>query len=526
LEPQDEYQARIKITLLSRFETTAEGVQRILELADRFRESELVVATALGCIYTMRPQMELPATVLARLHSQTTDFFERFPESEILRRVDVGDPEQFVQNISQQIAAESGQLREVVRRVGVGEVPYGVLASASNKLYAITLAIRAGGPLLGVPNAPALMEADLLDARTALNKTVLVESSALSVLAGITSFWDVVAKSFHRLVASDLAVFDAVASRDEASLRPTLSLGLDSETGKVRAFEISEQDAQRLASQTEWIAATMLTLEQEACRQLPHFPEAPIHRFGAWASALELAVQKGYPLYSDDLVLRMFTRQLGGHAFGTFAIARVLTEMGRIGKEQLNAVEDALMLQLVVDLPDAYDRIERLAAEAGWRPGPATVAAARPALWSEPARGIQFFTRIFERVFNEAREQLANWVYAAMISGSFLKSVAAGPFIAQLLLTAITSSNSSTDLVPELVTAARRAAQRLGSADPLPLAARQLISVAETTMPAAAAAQYTIGVFEQLDEADRLIVMRIVSDPDQRERAETNRTGA
>jgi hypothetical protein len=113
-----------------------------------------------------------------------------------------------------------------------------------------------------------------------------------------------------------------------------------------------------------------------------------------------------------------------------------------------------------------------------------------------------------------------------MISGSFLKSVAAGPFIAQLLLTAITSSNSSTDLVPELVTAARRAAQRLGSADPLPLAARQLISVAETTMPAAAAAQYTIGVFEQLDEADRLIVMRIVSDPDQRERAETNRTGA
>ncbi len=39
----------------------------------------------------------------------------------------------------------------------------------------------------------------------------------------------------------------------------------------------------------------------------------------------------------------------------------------------------------------------------------------------------------------------------------------------------------------------------------------------------AKSAQY---VFEQLDNADRLIVMRILSDADQRERAETNATGA
>ncbi len=515
LEPLDEYQARIKIRLLSRYDPSPKTVDQILELADRFRESEILVGSALTSIFTMRPEFELPAPVLARLHSQTAEFFERFPESEILRRVQFEAPEQVLEALAQQLTAGRQQLESIAAEVQRGRVPYGAAASATGNLYTTILINRGIGPLVGVPVAPSLLAADIDAAKQSLDQTVVLDLSTLSVAVGSPTLWSVVRSSFHRIVLSDLAVFDAVAARDAASLRSPLALTVD-ESGQPHAVEISTDEAERLAADTAWIADRALELDQSAVRELSLFPQWDLERAGAWASAVELASERALPLLSDDLVLRQLARAKGVAAFGTYALARVLREAGRIDDATAKAFDGLFFERAVVDLPTAREWIETSAATNNWRSSPSLLAAARPAMWTDASAAIGFFASIFQRVHREAPEQLSSWAFAAMLGGSFLPGVAARSFIADLLLAAILAAGSASSQVGSLVVAAREAARRLGAGDPLEPTAAKLLNLAAAELTPASAAQFTISVFAALDEADRIAVMRVVADPTQR----------
>jgi 5'-methylthioadenosine/S-adenosylhomocysteine nucleosidase len=517
LEPLDEYQARIKIRLVSLFQPNVDGVQQILELADRFRESEVLVGAALMSIYTMRPQSELPPPLLAKLHTQTAQFFDRFPESTILRRVQFETPEQLLEQLAGQLAAGRDQLENLVTQVQSGRLPYGAVSALTGKLYAFVLATRGAGPLVGVPNASELLDAELSVAKQALGGTVVAETSVLSILVGSSDFWSIIRPAFHRILVTDSAVADAVAARDEAGLRSTLSLTVDPDSGRARPVEISPDEAERLASDTAWMAERALELEQGAVRELKLFPDWEMERFGAWASAVELAATRGHPLYSDDLILRQIAREHRVPAFGTYALAQALSQTGRLDEESLRQFDALLFDRFVVDLPRARELIEQKGMDTVWRSTAALAAVARPPLWADAVTSIQFFASLFQRIHREAPQELANWVHAAMMGGSFLPGIAARSFIAELLLTAILAAGSGAEQVPRLVEAARHAARRLGADDPLEPTAARFLSLAAAEMHAAAAAQFTMSVFAPLEEADRVAVMRVVADPAQRQ---------
>jgi hypothetical protein len=511
-EPADEYQARIKINLISRFEKSVEGIQQILELADRFRESEILVGSALGAIYTLRPQPALPAPLLAKLHTRTAEFFSQFPESRVLRQVKFDRPEEILSILGSQLASGRERLDDVTSQIQAGQIPYGMAATSVGKPYTAVLHGRMAGPLIGVPTEPTLAAVDLETASRAIGHEIVADISPLTVLVGRPELWRSVVSKFERIYIPDLAVADAVVSRDEAALRSTLMVTLDPGASNPRLVEIAPEVAERYAEESTWIADRALELEQAQVHDLSLFPDLDIERFGAWISAIELGKSRGLALYSDDLLVRLLARDRGVDSFGTFALARALQQLAVIDSAAVSSFDAALFDRFVVDLPSARDLIERAADRNGWSAGPATVAAGRPAVWSDASDAIRLFASLFRRIHAEAPNHLPFWLQVAAAGGSFLPPAAVSAFIGELLVTAILAANSNADSVSKLVEAGRSASAAFNSNDPLPFAAETLMRTASLEMSPPEAARFVASIFEPLSEEDKILIGRIIAD--------------
>src|SRR5439155_4178942 len=138
---------------------------------------------------------------------------ERFPESTILRRVQFETPEQLLEQVAGELSAGRDQVQNLVTQVQAGRLPYGAVAALTGKLYAFVLASRGAGPLIGVPNASDLLDAELSVAKQAVGGTVVIDASVLSVLVGPPDFWRIVRPAFHRMLVTDSSLVDVVAAR-------------------------------------------------------------------------------------------------------------------------------------------------------------------------------------------------------------------------------------------------------------------------------------------------------------------------
>jgi nucleoside phosphorylase/tetratricopeptide (TPR) repeat protein len=511
LEPIDEYQARIKIELLQEFHTGSHAVAAILELAERFDTSEEFLAASLFAILNMRPQPVLAPPLLSQVQRAFAEFVERFPNSTIIRALPTDNVDRMVETIRGTLELGDEQRRTLAEEATHGRMPFGLLAAALGRPYALTLLDRGPATLVAHQVDPSLEAAERSIVQSATSKAIVLDTSALSVAALIPTLWDRVRSTFHELVMSDLAVSDVLAARRLAQLETTAFMGLNPADGRLQITERSPEDAAEAKARAQWMAEATLDVRQVQVTAVRRFPQADMGRMGNWLGSLELAEDTQWALYADDVALRSVAREIGIPAFDTVALLSYLVDAGLIDSGEQGAMWRQLVRGHVVDLPDIYDTLTQVAAADGWTSPSVLSTLGRPAFWVDPSRAVAVLRAAVSGTAIAAPPQLAQLVYAAG-AGGLQAAPASGRerFLADLVLLACEPVPVPATRLPEILDAVRLAARTHGASDPLPATVVNLIERLRGGLQASDVARYAIGFFGALGAGDRMTVMRLV----------------
>lgn len=507
----DEAHGRLLVGLQSEFDPGQESVQAILEILERFPDSELLWGIGLGSIYTMQATDPLSPSLQSHLNQITEAFFNRYPDSKVLRRITFATVEESLSKMRGILEPGFDELRDMARQVSIGQLPYGAFASMRHRSYALALASRDVGCIVArLPN-PTFDEASLRAAVDSLDKSVVADTSALIVSAAIKGSWQLLLGAFHRILVTDSAVRDAIWAERDASAKSTLSIGLDPNTREARPYSVPEEDSQKVRDQITELAKRMRSLEQVACQSLPLFPGIEeIERHLPWLSPLQVAGENRLALWSDDAAARGLAQQLGISAFGTYDLALALAQSSRLNEAELREWKRSLLNGLIVDLPLDRDLIVEVAREHAWLPSPVSVAISRAGIWSDHASAFTLFESIFRSVFVEAPAQLPHWLQVSILGGAQRLASGVTELAGLLLALSINSTEFDPAAVPELVTAAADAAHQFNAGDPLATAVERIQATAQETIGMAGAAQFVSTVFSKLPEERRGIVCEIL----------------
>ena len=508
--PPDDMHASLLVSLQAEFDPGPASVEAILEIAERFPDSEKLCGLALGLIYTMRATSPLSLPLQSRLSQVTEKFFDRYPQSQILKRISFATVEESLSRIRALLEPGLDQLKELARQVNVGQLPYGAFASIRNRSYALALASRDIGCIVARIPDPAWDAASVIAAKNALNRTIVADTAALTVSVAIAGSWTKLLGAFHRILVTDSAVRDAVWAEKEASGRSTLKIGLDPETREVRAYSLTAEQAEKLHEELGELVRRMHQLTQVASNDLTHFPGIEAGRNLAWLSPIEAAAKHRYSLWSDDACVRGLADQLGIPSFGTYDLAVAMCQEGKLDDAVLGSWKKAMLEGLVVDLPFDEDFIIEIARQNEWLPGPVSVALSRPSIWASQEVAVKLFDAIFTRVHYEASAQLPHWLAVSIFGGGRRTAAGVDELAGLLLALAIDVAKFDQAAVPDLVMAATATSGRLGGGDPLRAAVGRILVTAQEIVGMAGAAQFVVSLFASLAEERRRVVRELV----------------
>jgi tetratricopeptide (TPR) repeat protein len=228
LEPRNERDALLTVTLYGQGPRSPDAVRTVLRVAERYKESEQVSAAAFMTVIEMSRDMELPGNILGQLRTLTSEFFERFPQSSALVRVEFDDPQTFAERLEEFLAPGVKEYEETLNKVVAGSLPYGFLAAFAGRTYAEALIMRAAGflPVAAADESIAALEREA--ASTALGRSVVAETSALVVLellSGLES--NRLLAEFDRILVPTRVLDDAVEASGSLGLRSTGTMSWD-----------------------------------------------------------------------------------------------------------------------------------------------------------------------------------------------------------------------------------------------------------------------------------------------------------
>jgi len=510
LRAEDETQARLWIDLHRRFDRAPATVLRILDIAEGYQDSEQLVAEALMGIYTMGDAVELSEEAVSRLHAATFDFTDRFPESTIFNLIRADTVVGLVEQMRAHLSPGSEQFRTLVEQVWNGQLPYGFLSSFTGRPYVEALVRRAAGCL------PAHDEASMVDetdaATAALDTRVVTDACALNVLSYVPAIWPDIRAAFMAVVVPRATILDAVAGREALSLRSTMTLGWDPATDSPHVFEITYEEASALFERAAWIAREALTLEVADGLRWQHLAEIDEERSGPWLAPVELAIQEGAPLYSDDIALRSLARSLGVRTFGTVALLKALVDAGRYLSEDIDELQIEFAQGFVVDLPLSDDAIRAIGDREEWRPGSLSFMTARPQFWKHPTEGLNRFLSLYRRAKDANPGTAPSWVYAASsgVGRAMSPTSSAGAVGELLAAVTVTTGLWDPDTFKNNLEAARAGLASSHEGDPLPRACAVLCQSLANTLGHAQGSQALLSLVAALDRDDRLMVLHTI----------------
>lgn len=502
---------------------TPDSVRRVLDLADRFAASEEVSAAAFMAVIEMSLHTEISTSLLGRLRAFQSDFFERFPDSEYIRRLQADDPEaaagKLIEHLEETLAHEAQEYEEVTQEVIAGNRPYGFLSAAAGKPYAEALIKRAAGFLpVSSGNAEiALSEREA--AKQALDRLVVAETSALHTLGLLRLDPNKLLANFSRVLVPAEVLDDALAAREALNLRNTSMMGWDARSNRPTLSEIDQEQAEWLANMAERLVSRVRACDIVMSRPREAQGQAIPEAARPWFRPIQVAKERGLPLLSDDFVLRAAARSEGVAAFGTLDLINVLVNDGELEEEDLKAVLMDLRRNYAADLPFDEEQILALAAEDAWRPGPAAAVLARPALWQDPVSALSFYNKCVSGVLAHEESLLPGWCAAAVLGfgRNWPPAIAtrrAGRVLAHtMMMSFVISGELKVNLFSPLLGATRQGAQSLGGGDPLPAAVESLREMLEATIGAANTPQVFTKFVDGLEDADRLAALRVFLQP-------------
>lgn len=523
LEPRSEMEAGLAIQLYRLGSRTSDDVRRVLELAERFAASEQVSGAAFVAALEMSSDMELSDSLLGRLRTFHSDFFERFPDSDFVRRFEADDVEALLGRLSEHLketlALGAQQYEEITQGVISGNLPYGFISAFAGKSYAEALIKRAAGflPISSANTEIAVLEREA--AEQALNGPVVAETSALHTLELLRLDSKKLLANFSRLLVPAEVLDDAIAARQVLNLRSTGMMGWDAQSNRPTLTEVDEDQAEALAKMAEHLVSRVrecdIVTSRPRSARVSEIPEVA----RPWLVPIEMAKERNLPLLSDDFVLRAAARSEGVAAFSTLNLITVLVDDGELEEKDLKAVLTDLRRNYAADLPLDQEEILRLAAEDGWQPGPAALVLTRPTLWQEPVSALSFYNKCISGVLAHEQSLLPGWCGAAIMGFGHgwppaIVTRRAGRVLAHTMMTSsVVSGELKVALFSPLLKESRRVVRSLGGDDPLPATAESLREMLEATVGVANASQMFAKLVDGLEGADRSVALQVFLQP-------------
>ncbi|MFF1614153.1 DUF4365 domain-containing protein [Amycolatopsis sp. NPDC058278] len=353
---------------------------------------------------------DLDEAGLQRFQDALRDYLTRYPDGPI-RAINV-DGLNFAEMMRAELAPRAEQDRLLVGLVRQGRLPLGLLAASRGRPYAQALIQRACGPIVAMTLDPARFDREIAAARTVLNQSVVVETSALIIATLLPARWPALRAVFAEVVVprnvlQDIQVTDAELRRDPDSLA---WVGFDPDRGVLTLTEASQDQTSDVISRINDIDAVARDLvavdtpTREIFRDRGGLGDREV-----WVSPLETAAQTGKALWSDDVVVRELAAGQGIHAFSTLALVHVLIEDELI-EDTLRADVQTLARAHVVDLTLTADELFAIARDENWSLGAAATYVQRGGFWSHYDSALTDCLPILENVQAHEPDLLVAWL--------------------------------------------------------------------------------------------------------------------
>lgn len=469
--PRDEEEARLTIELLRTGPPAAEDVSWVLDIADAFSGSEVLTAHAFTSVMEMSRDLELPPEFAGRLRQLTEGFFDRWPQSKIITRLDVSDPAELVAYLRERLAPGAATLQQLLSDVLLTRLPYGMLTAARGRPLGEFLITQALGCLPTGTTDLRAMEIEFRVAKEAMEHAVVADAHALYVTGNVGLNHRRLMAAFARVLVPRSTLDDLMATADSLRLESTTTMEWDPRSERPLLVEIDEE----LAARRHHEADALLDRVRECQIREDPDPAADDIRAMSILAPFQLARRERVPLWTDDPVMRQLARNEGVQTFGTLSLMLALREADDLDDAEVDRAWASMVRARFVDIPLRAEIVLQVAAEEGWKPTGAAYAISRPAVWGDPEAVLGVYRRCVQGAAAAVPEQVPEWGYAAAIGAgrAVLPHLRRGA-IATLVLSGFLHAGSRPEVLARLLDGARIASAALELDDPLMAVAQML----------------------------------------------------
>ena len=440
LDPRTEQHAELATTILFFAGRPEEVASEIAEISDQFGRPEdleaRVVLSAMRAGVLVDPDPDEPTQRLSR---RVEDFFERFPNSTIVRRgqIDADDPI----GALTALLDDAGGLGDPERPKRIAETQSGIYDGQTAMAVFAHIVDRSVGEVwlrLGVLplgyGRPDLEAFELSDARSALRAGAAVwDPSTLFIVGGLPK--DIGAQLRAALPASVIAqaTLDDAASAlvafesDDGERYELAFTGQGEVVGFAWPEDIAARDAVRgkgmleLARSFQVLANVSPDHPDELDAYLAQKKVDPA--IGSWPATIIVGRRENVAVYSDDRVVRLSARQAGLPSFGTVALLQAMRDEEILEHSLVREARMLLMRSGGLGVGPSGDELIALAEESDFALTAAlgTIFNDRLA-WRERPRGLwPPILPFLERVFELAPTEFVTWVARAIDACWFAK---------------------------------------------------------------------------------------------------------
>lgn len=508
LRPRDEEEARLAIQLVVHGDSSEEAVEAVLDIADQFPNSEVVNAAAFGAVMQLSSELnEIEHAVVARMHTLTETFFNRWPDSSMVTRIDASDPANIVSYLKEQFAEPARRWESLCEDVAMCRLPYGFLAAARRRSISETLVTCAAGCIpLG---AVSMEETDehVQTAEEALESQVVADMTSLYIGGVVTPSSSGFMAVFTRILVPRSVLDDALEARDAFRLRASGTLGWDPASDRPVLVELDEDEIARRLKEAEKL---LHKVRDSQVRELAH-PREQDPRAEVVLAPVHLAKQHGAPLWTDDSVIRNVARSEGVESFGTIHLLAAMRRRGLLSDEDVREAIRSLMKSWVADVPFNAELLMEIGEATGWQGGPETLPLTRPSTWTNPTGALEVLRLGLNRCAKRNPKAVADWTYAACL-GAYrsLPEGARMEAISTVVTAGFLELQGSPRFLPGLLDGARVLARKFHLEDPLETVATKLRDTLEEQLGAAQGAQVFVRMASNLDPADRQVACAVL----------------
>lgn len=430
------------------------------------------------------PRPVVDADLHKRAFAAMERLVDRNPESRAIQRLQ-GSTEELLQHITLLLKKDSERnkaLRELLDKVQKGDIPIGLLATGTGKSYALLLVQQATGPLVAAAAQDEEHDLDQSAAAEAVNRPVVVDSSALLLSSQLTG-GDLLRGQFTDLLLPATSRRDIVRATVEVRGLASSpgSLAWDDQTQRPAFSELNASDLLRYQSRAE---ALEIAAEETVTRPVQAMPLFPDLSDGgvddAWLAPIQLAHDASTALWSDDLGQRRLARSVGVPAFGTPSLVDFLNqaEIDRLGADDDDRLQELVaerhgwvrqfIRESVVDVPAHLEDLISQAEVDEWRPWAAATALTRPSWWAWQKNAVGDWGVFIEAAARNNCDATPTWQQAAMlgVSRTYVNADFGSAMLAVVALVGLGRGSRLDDSVAGLVRA-RDVAQAAGLPDPV-----------------------------------------------------------